>query len=255
MINSEKDQELFDRIAAGYSRKDAYPPSAGPRRAQLFTVLAPLLKSRGRFSAILELGCGVGAPARYLAGRYGFYYGVDYSRELIALAEKTHQGNNIRFFAADIKKIGDLPFDLNSINLVLFVGVLHHMAGLPDFLNNLPVQFRPGTDFVFIEPNGANPFFQLLRLIRKKIDKNYSVDQVFFKKSELAGLLSTAGFKEAVIAGQGVFSPPFAQVILRPEWLFGPLSRLAVLVDGFIYRAFAPYLNIISWDLIVRAKN
>lgn len=53
---------------------------------------------------------------------------------------------------------------------------------------------------------------------------------------------------------QGLFSTPFAEVMLKPAILTGRLSALACETDRFLERSFPDKLKRFSWNLIVKGQ-
>jgi ubiquinone/menaquinone biosynthesis C-methylase UbiE len=74
----------------------------------------------------LEIGCGNGLVAKHIAKKYGAsVVGIDVDPEQIELAGEDIEGSqNIRFLEADVT---DLPFEDDSFDVVLSLGVLHHI--------------------------------------------------------------------------------------------------------------------------------
>jgi hypothetical protein len=104
---------------------------------------------------------------------------------------------------------------------------------------------------LFDEPQKGNPLIQILRFIRKKLDRSYSEDQIFFSKNELKTIFQKNGFKIENIKYQGYFSTPFAQIIIKPSFIFNTISFIAIQIDKFIQR----YLNNpLSWNIQIALK-
>lgn len=245
MDQEHKDKELFDRIAEEYSRKDTYPVSQYARRFQILSLLR-LLK-RDQFQHILDIGCGPGFNARYLADRYSDYTGIDYSEGFIKVAETMHPGK--RFIQCNIKeadkKLG------KSYDLILGVGILHHIDNPEEALRSIRNLCGKETSLAFVEPYNGNPLIQTLRWLRKRFDSSYSDDQVFFSRKELVDIFKKNGYKVRKVRFQGYLSTPFAQVILKPAWLFYPLCIVSVGIDKFIQK----YLNNrLSWNIQIIAS-
>jgi SAM-dependent methyltransferase len=100
----QADRALFDRIAARYAKKDTVEPSSFARRSQLLSAMRPVLQELDDLGTVVDIGCGVGAPARYLAGRYRRYIGVDQSGEMIRAARTFNHGNpHAEFLIANVK--------------------------------------------------------------------------------------------------------------------------------------------------------
>lgn len=250
MISQEKrDQALFDQIAAHYARKDIVASSALARRGQLLSAMEPTLRQSPRLGTIVDIGCGVGAPAAYLAGHYDRYIGIDQSVEMIAAARVFNRDQAGAEFIADNVKTAVLPD--NTADLILSVGALHHMTELNEVMAHLVQIARPGARFVVIEPQNGNPIIQRLRWLRGKIDKGYSTDQIFFSRQELAALFQRHGITRLAVAYQGYLSPPFAQVIINPQALSAPLSRLSVRIDNWLHQYLPGPLKKLSFNIVL----
>lgn len=242
MINEKKDKELFNEIAYQYTRKDIYPVSRYARKFQLESLIE--LTGRDYFNGILELGCGPGYSCVYLKNRYNHFTGIDYSEKFIEIANQLNL-NNTTFLKGNIKNFSNLKID--EYDLILGIGILHHVDDIEKVLNNIKIVCNKNTILAFIEPYSGNPIIQILRKIRKRIDKQYSDEQIFFKKKDIIKLFNENGFSIDKIAYQGYISTPFAQVILKPIILFYPICKFAVCIDKIIQK----YLNIpISWNII-----
>ncbi|MBI2024693.1 MAG: methyltransferase domain-containing protein [Candidatus Harrisonbacteria bacterium] len=255
-VNHQKDidRALFDRIAVEYGKKDILASSRLARRYQLERAVKPILKERKNLGTLIDLGCGIGAPAKYLSGKYEKYIGLDYSEKMVEAGKIFHSGNTkVDFFPQDVTNI-QLPE--NSADVVLGVGILHHipMAELDKTLQSARTVVKSGGFLVFIEPQRGNPLIQATRWLRSRVDASYSSDQHFFSKKELADLLDRNGFTDYQLEFQGFFSKPLAQVALRPQWLATPISWKMVMIDKVLDR-FLPWpLRLLSWDIIVRAR-
>ena len=248
-LREEKDNQLFNSIARKYGQKDLEPSSSIARKFQLENLVEFIHEkfSRIEFNTILEIGCGVGATSGYLDGKYINYIGVDYSKEFIELANQRYSKANVEYHCSNIKelKINKEP------DLVLGIGVLHHISDIKKSLVELRKLSTSNTIFAFIEPNSENFLIQLMRTIRKKIDSSYSDEQIYFSQKELENLFIGNGFNFVMTKYEGYFSPPFAQVILKPQFLFKPLAELSIWLDRIIQKRINSYL---SWNIMVVAK-
>jgi SAM-dependent methyltransferase len=240
-----KDQQLFDKIAIDYTKKDIYPVSRFARKFQLFSLFN--LINKDHFEHILDIGCGPGYNADYLEGKYNQYTGVDYSEKFIEIAGTLHAKGN--FITGNIKNLDQVCTD--NYDIILGCGVLHHIDNLDEALSSIRKICNNSTIVAFIEPYNGNPVVQLLRFIRKHIDKSYSEDQIFFSRKELLMVFRKNGFKINTIQYQGYFSTPFAQIILKPAQLFYPICWLTVKLDKFIQNKIN---NPFSWNIIFTAS-
>jgi SAM-dependent methyltransferase len=234
MTREQRDRRLFDSIAAQYARKDKIPSSALARKAVLHTALAPLLKDSTNLGAIVDVGCGVGGPARYLFAHYDRYIGIDQSSEMIEAARIFNRGNDRAEFLAENVKSSSLPDGV--ADLVLSDGALHHMTDLDDVMTALRRLGRPGGHLVAREPQNGNPLIQFLRKTRSKVDDGYSPEQIYFAPKALEALFVRHGLDVISVSCQGFLAPPFAQVVLNPQTLSAPACRIAVRIDEWLHR-------------------
>ena len=167
----DADRALFDRIARDYVRKDLTESCRIAREQRLRQTLRPIGANVGH---LLEVGCGGGFAARYLDGLYETYTGVDYSEELIGYAQRYNAGPGREFLSANIKDfVATRRFDV-----ILMVGVLHHMPDPAGILDQLRGLLAPEGLVVVNEPQRGNPAISALRWLRKRVDSSYSPDQV-----------------------------------------------------------------------------
>lgn len=247
------DRELFNTIAGDYAQKDIVKSTATVRKYKLFSALDFLLKTENSFGTILDIGCGVGAPSWFLEGTYDKYIGLDHSEKLIEYARSKKTSDKADFMVADLMNLDPQKVGVQA-DLILAVGVLHHVEKPDVLIESAKKVAGPGAYFVAIEPHRMNPFIQCLREIRKKIDHSYSSDQYYFKPSELVNLLNKNGLRAVSYKYHGFFSTPFGEVILRPQWIFAKLAKLTVMIDSVLDRILPGFLKVMSWSVIVRAE-
>lgn len=249
--HAERDQSLFDRISAGYAAKDLNRAARLAREHRLKETLLGLgLDATGR---ILEVGCGAGFSADYLAGCFGQYVGLDYSAGLIDCAKQrwANRPGSVAFHVADASSF----VDPERFDIIFMIGVLHHMEDPHAALKRLIKLLKPGSTMVCNEPSGLNPAIQWLRRIRTKVDSAYSADQATYRPKALIQLFEGAGFTAVEVRPQGLFSTPFAEVPLRPDWLFAIPARLACSLDHFLIKHFGRFMLPCSWNLVVSATR
>lgn len=249
MCRENDDRLLFDQIAGRYARKDLVPSSSLPRRSQLFSALRPLLDELPSLGTVVEIGCGVGAPAMHLEGYYERYVGIDQSEEMIEAALLFNQDNGRATFIAENVKSRDLPRDVADV--VLSIGALHHMTQLEDVLVSLTRMAKPRAFLVVVEPQNGNPLIQAARSVRGIVDPAYSRQQVFFSEQELVELFADQGITVVSVAFQGFLTPPFAQIVIPPQVLSVPLSRFAVLADSWLERHLPDSLKKLSFNVVI----
>lgn len=240
----EHDRALFDRIALSYAKKDLRESSRVARELRLRQTVKTL---GGRLGHVLEVGCGAGFTASYLDGSYDSYTGVDYSGELIRYAEEHNGGPDREFVCANIKDFSPS----RRFDVILMVGVLHHIPDAADVLVELGNLLTPAGVVVANEPQRGNPAISALRWVRKRVDKDYSSDQIEFTESELTALFNRAGYAVESFP-QGVLTTPFAETQPLPERLSAALSRLASAVNPALDKLMVGQLaRRLAWNVVV----
>lgn len=242
---AQKDQSLFNRIAESYAKKDFSESSRIARRLRLKQTL-----SKANLHSnidIIEIGCGAGFAATYLEGSYKNYMGIDYSEELIKNAKYFNKKTNISFIAKDLYQFSSK----NKYDVLFMIGVLHHMVDIDHAIKVARSLIKPGGYIIVNEPQKANLFIHLLRTIRSKIDKSYSEDQEELDIGQLKYLFESAGLTNVQSFPQGLFSTPFAEVVLNPQFIFKYLSKIACSIDKLIEGRFIGLLNKLSWNTII----
>jgi len=250
MSQADADRALFNRISESYSAKDLSPTARPARRERLIrTLAATRLQLDG--GDLLEIGCGAGFSVDYLDSDWSRFVGIDYSERLIGIARQRHPGDAVEFHATSLEafETGD------RFDLIFLIGVLHHMDDPAGNLDRMFNRLKPGGWLAMNEPQNGNPLIGGLRRLRKSLDASYSEDQATLGYVEMKTLLAAAGFTDIQLQPQGYFSTPFAEVPLKPAFLFTPLSHLAISLDRLLDKAPAAGLRRLSWNLIAAARK
>lgn len=248
MPREQSDRDLFDRVASCYVRKDIVASSALARRYQLLAAIEPVLDQLPNMGTIVDVGCGVGATAMYLVDHYEHYIGIDQSEEMIKAAILFNRGNPKAEFIAENVKSRDLPQDVADV--ILSDGALHHITELNKAMDALLRIAKPGAFLVVREPQNGNPLLQAMRWIRGIVDASYSREQIFFSETSLRELLSH-NVTDIAVQFQGLLSTPFAQVVMRPQFLSVPLCRAAISIDRWLNAHLPAPLKKLSFNIIV----
>jgi len=92
---------------------------------------------------VLELGCGIGAVAAFLAQTYNVkVWGTDYDPEQIQIARKKHPENeNLTYRVEDAAR---LSFPDASFDLVVSQNVFHHLPQWQTAAREINRVLRPG---------------------------------------------------------------------------------------------------------------
>jgi 2-polyprenyl-3-methyl-5-hydroxy-6-metoxy-1,4-benzoquinol methylase len=243
-----KDRALFERIAEKYCRKDLVPASRTARKQRLLRTLASLPRKTGL--AVLEIGCGAGFSAQYLSGWYERFVGLDYSANLIDYARRHNTRPGAEFVAVNVKDY-DSP---SQFDVVIMIGVLHHIHDVPAAMLQMTKLLKPGGYLLANEPQPANPLVRAARKVRKRVDNAYSDDQRELSARDLEQMFEAAGLEDVRILPQGVFSTPFAEVVLKPEIVIRPMSAMACAVDTLLETTLGPLLRPLSWNLVASGR-
>lgn len=89
----------------------------------------------------LDLGCGSGRWTRYLASRVGHVEAVDPSEAVLHAARTHHDLTNVRWSRAGVD---NLPFSAGTFDLVICLGVLHHVPDTAGAVRKAAAMLRPG---------------------------------------------------------------------------------------------------------------
>jgi len=200
---------------------------------------------------ILEVGCGAGFSAEYLRGRYNRYLGIDYSQELIKYANQYNRRDDVEFCATDITELKNS----DQFDLVLMIGVLHHVASIPLFMASALRFLKPLGWVVANEPNQGNTAVRVLRNIRKKVDSHYSPSQISFYRSQLIEIFEGSGLSMIQARPQGIFSTPFAEMIMPLQKVTTLLSHFACLFDKFFEQKSFEATWYMAWNIIIAGRK
>lgn len=166
--------------------------------------IVPLLS--GKYPAALEIGCGYGDTLCYLKkkGYVDWVAGIELNPE----AAKNSSERLDFFLEGDVQSI-PLPFEDNSIDLILCLDVLEHLVDPWSVLRKLHNLLKPGGVIICSIPNVRN-FRVLLPLVimgNWKYQKYGILDKThlrFFTKKSSIQLIKHAGFKIDLIASTGL---------------------------------------------------
>jgi ubiquinone/menaquinone biosynthesis C-methylase UbiE len=99
---------------------------------------------------VLEVGCGHGGGAAYLAGRYGprMLIGVDLNRRHVALCRDKQKAPNLQFRRGDAEA---LPVDASSTDVVINIESSHCYPSRRRFIAEVARVLRPGGTFLLAD--------------------------------------------------------------------------------------------------------
>jgi SAM-dependent methyltransferase len=113
---------------------------------------------------LLEVGSGRGGGAHFIKRHLhpDEMVGVDFSREAVALCQRTYKVPGLRFVHGDAE---DLPFDDASFDAVVNVESSHCYSSMDRFLSQVVRVLRPGGHFLFADFREAQEIPVLARQI------------------------------------------------------------------------------------------
>jgi len=252
MTVESRDKEIFDKIAHKYAKKDIVKSSSIARKHQLLLAIRPLLRKNNSLGTVVDIGCGAGQAARYLQTHYERYIGIDQSEPMIEAARTLNKNeDNVIFLSENVKSC---TLNDNTADLILSIGALHHFTELDRALFSIKRIAKPGSGFLAIEPQNANPLVQAARGLRKLLDTSYSKDQICFSERSIRDLLSRHSMAVTEIDYQGFISAVFAQVIFNPQILFSKISSCSTKIDEWITGHMPRNLRKLSFNIVIYAR-
>lgn len=99
---------------------------------------------------IVEVGSGRGGGANFIARYHSpkLITGVDLSPNAISLCKNNYNLNNLNFIIGDS---ANLPFDDNSVDVVVNVESSHCYPSIPDFISEVCRVLKPGGHFLYCD--------------------------------------------------------------------------------------------------------
>tara|TARA_B100000945_G_C20268468_1_gene542736 strand:- start:217 stop:903 length:687 start_codon:yes stop_codon:yes gene_type:complete len=99
---------------------------------------------------ILEVGCGRGGGASFIARYYNpkKIYGIDLSPNAIKLCKESHNENNLEFLIGDSENI---PFDDGFFDVVINVESSHCYPSIPKFINEVGRVLKKDGKFLYCD--------------------------------------------------------------------------------------------------------
>ena len=92
-------------------------------------------------SVALDVGCGTGRWSIYLSSKFSNIYAMDPSKAIYAAANLTKDISEIQLIKASAENI---PFEDNTFDLVISLGVLHHIPDTQKALNSVVNKVKKG---------------------------------------------------------------------------------------------------------------
>jgi SAM-dependent methyltransferase len=156
---------------------------------------------------IVDVGCGNGHHLLGLAGKIKKGIGIDFSREMIKIAESRRQnhpdGGRLEFIVANARNMSQISE--SSCDVVICIGALEHMHQKSQVLQEMYRVLRPGGRLVILTPNGNFMWYRYIAPFLRIPTHHFSTDQ-FLTSHKLAEMLNQSNFKNIHI-GYWTFIP------------------------------------------------
>jgi len=175
---------------------------------------------------VLEIGCGVGDMAAYVAAHSGAeVVAVDLSALFIAEARQTHVLPNLRFEQFDLLNEDAKKF--GQFDVVIGNGILHHLVlKLEEVLSALRAMTTEGGRLAFIEPNVLNPYCAFIFGTRSgRRMARLEPDEMAFTPWELKRVLAASGWRNAEVSMRDFLVPNLPLWTIRPILAIEPLAE------------------------------
>ncbi len=153
VVNRWMDRAQAGCMNYGYAALDAPPPDASAMDGEVYghALYAHVATAADLTDKeVLEVGCGRGSGAAFVAERFGVarLVGLDFSEKAITSARQHHPDPHLRFVCGDAEA---LPFSDASFDAVLNVESSHCYPNVPRFIAEVARVLRPGGHFLYAD--------------------------------------------------------------------------------------------------------
>ena len=154
---------------------------------------------------VLEIGCGIGYQIPYLLKKCKSYYGIDFSKESIAICRIYCKSKKAILKVADAHK---LPFNRNVFDVALIIDTLENFENPERVLDEASRVLKENGRIVVSVPNIKSFYGLLTFMMQKRLDSLIPPIQKWFDVKKMVFLLEKKGFDIVDIRGS-FFIPPF----------------------------------------------
>ena len=195
-------------------------------------------------STILEIGCGTGEIARFMAEKTGAQVlATDLCRPFVDEATAKHQLPNLKFEVLNFNELE--TFQGRKFDYIIGNGILHHLYyRLDEALPNMSALLKDGGKMVFLEPSLINPYCYLIFSFSffRKLAK-LEPDEMAFTQGFIREKLRAAKFVDVKVYYKDFLLPGI------PPWLIPLVIRMGDLLEKI------PVLDRLAQSLFIVAEK
>lgn len=214
-IDYKETKKFFTKRAEKYQENNPYsvtmyqdnhPELVKERNRVEIEKLSPKLQLSKK-SRILDIACGIGRWADAVAVEIEEYCGIDFSGELIAIANKRNKKINFSFYEGAISEIDKVLREngKGKYNTVLMVGILMYLND-NDLLQTLRAVEKACEENAVLcirEPVGIAERLTLKDFYSEELQDNYNA--IYRTREELTALFDKAFFKKGFCVAEEGF--------------------------------------------------
>ncbi|OGW83096.1 MAG: hypothetical protein A3C47_04735 [Omnitrophica bacterium RIFCSPHIGHO2_02_FULL_51_18] len=220
--------------------------------------LAQLGDLRGK--RVLDLGCGAGENAVYLALQGAEVSACDIAEEFLKVAETLAKKFNVNLRLARAE-VGNLPYADGHFDFVFGNGVLHHVD-LKATAREVARVLKSAGKAVFIEPLPYNPVINLYRHMAKGVRTQDEKPLTFKQIREFGGFFSSLRHEEFWLFSLAIFghfyfvrrwNPSkvrYWKKVIEEGAAYADMFRRLQRWDHFFLK-YAPFLKPLCWNTVL----
>lgn len=212
-LNYNDTKSFFKKRAEKFQRDNPYAVTmyqdndadlVKERNKREIEKLRPKLKL-SEASRVFDLACGIGRWADALPDEIAAYCGVDFSRELIEIANKRNTRKNFLFYEGTVNEIENTLLKNKTFNTILMIGILMYLND-DDLFATLTSVERICDERAVVcirEPIGILERLTLKNFFSEELEDNYNA--IYRTKEELMSFFSRTFMKKGFCIRQQGF--------------------------------------------------
>lgn len=180
--------------------QDKHPEIVNGRNEAEMKILLPKLGLDNN-SIVLDIGCGIGrwADAIKKNTQIKEYIGIDFSENLIGIANRRNTDNNFNFYVGSATKVNDVIKNNSLPNIVLLIGLIMYMNDddISILFRNLCCILHKDTKVIMREPIGISDRLTLKNFHSDELNANYNA--IYRTREEIIKLMEPTMLKNGFV--------------------------------------------------------